>query len=392
MFQQLPVKTLVKVLTHLKGGSLGFDPFRDPRTAKKPDLIRFILESYSNDAISAAVAAVTALEAHTSDPAIEATTPPPYSATPEDAKLQALKVLLAGSSVDPAQVKAIVDAAVATAFATHKEAIAAVVDAKIKTLSAPLRIEVLDRQTLEVKQLGVQHKCFPVLLTMAQARKPDGHRHNIWLRGPAGTGKTTAAHKLAEALNLKFYFDGSLATEFELLGFTDANGKTVRTSFREAYEHGGVYLFDEIDGSQQRALLKFNAALANGVCPFPDAMVKRHPDCLILAGANSWGMGDAASDYTGTFKLNAAFRDRFDGLDWPIDEALELAIAGNAAWVKRVQQVRAAVEKRSIKGHVISPRASIHGASLLASGLLQDQVEAAVLRKGLSKEQWELVC
>jgi hypothetical protein len=69
----------------------------------------------------------------------------------------------------------------------------------------------------------------------------------------------------------------------EMLGFIDAAGNYHRTPFRDAYEHGGIYTFDEVDRSDPVALLAVNPHLANGVATFPDGQIKRHKDCLIVS-------------------------------------------------------------------------------------------------------------
>jgi MoxR-like ATPase len=191
----------------------------------------------------------------------------------------------------------------------------------------------------------------------------------------------------AKALNLSFTFNGAISTPYELMGYNDANGRYVRTPFREAWEFGGVYLFDEVDASNPNAVTAFNAALANGICAFPDGMVDRHPDCVVLAGANTSGNG-ATNEYVGRMKQDGAFLNRFVEIDWPVDEALEAAIVPNAQWVARVQAVRSRVKARGIKGHMITPRASTYGAALLAAGLDQKSVEQMVLRKGLAEDAW----
>ena len=56
-------------------------------------------------------------------------------------------------------------------------------------------------------------------------------------------------------------------------GFIDAQGRIVNTEFRKAYEHGGLFLFDEIDASFPQAILAFNAALAND---FMDFQIKKY--------------------------------------------------------------------------------------------------------------------
>ena len=83
--------------------------------------------------------------------------------------------------------------------------------------------------------------------------------------------------------------------------------------------------------------------------------------------------------------MDAATLDRFAFLDWPYDEALERQLAGNLEWTRRVQSVRASVAQLSMR-HVVSPRASIMGAKLIASGMPQQQVENLTIWKGLSLE------
>jgi cobaltochelatase CobS len=239
-------------------------------------------------------------------------------------------------------------------------------------------------------EAGIQHKNFPLLLKMCNARLRSGHRLNVWLYGPAGTGKTTAAEKVASVLSLPFHYNGALETRYELIGFVDATGRTIRTAFREAWEHGGVYLFDEIDASSPSALLALNGALANGVAPFPDKMVPRHPDCIILAGANTTGLGGTV-EYVGRYKQDAALTDRFVYCDWPLDEALEAALCAEQAWIERVRAVRASVKRQGFKGHGITPRATLYGEALLAAGISQRDVEASVLRKGISDAQWSQI-
>jgi hypothetical protein len=252
----------------------------------------------------------------------------------------------------------------------------------------PVRVELVEPGK-PPKVLGVQHESFPVLLKMVNARGADGHRLNIWLPGPAGSGKTRAAMEAAKALKLAFRFCGALDSSYALLGFTDAHGQTVRTPFREAYEHGGVFLFDEVDASDPTAVLALNAALANGHCAFPDAQIERHPDCCIIAAANTWGQG-GTFEYVGRMKQDAAFLSRFVVLPWAYDEKLERAISGNEAWANKVQSLRRAATARGVQV-VISPRASTNGAALLAAGLTPEQVETATVRQGMDDATWAAV-
>ena len=230
---------------------------------------------------------------------------------------------------------------------------------------------------------GLAHREFPNLLAMAQAQV------NILMVGPAGSGKTTAAEMLSKALGLDFYFNGAIDTEYKLKGFIDAQGRLVQTSFRQAFEHGGVYLFDEVDASLPSATMAFNAALANGWCDFPDRRVIKHPDTVIIAAANTY-MGGATFEYVGRNKQDAAFADRFAVLEWDVDEALETALCRDKSWCAHVQRVRARAKLKGLKV-IISPRASFDGAKLLAQGLAWDFAERSCIRKGMTVEQWNQV-
>lgn len=259
------------------------------------------------------------------------------------------------------------------------------VEAAIKNI--PAREILVKSERAEVKIEGLQHHNFEQLLHVCAARQPDGHRLNVWLYGPPGTGKTTAARNVSKALGLPFHCNGALSTKYELTGFIDAGGTYQTTEFRKAWEHGGVYLFDEIDGSVPAAVVAFNAALANGVMAFPDGMVERHQDCVIVAAANT--VHGATAEFTGRMKLDVATIDRFVMMDWPIDEAMELAMSGNEEWARTVQRFRRTVLTKGVKV-AITPRATMYGSSLLAQGLPMDTVRSLVLRKGMTDQQWAM--
>jgi len=254
----------------------------------------------------------------------------------------------------------------------------------------PIRVVLAEPMKAD-KDLGLQHRNFPTLLKMIDAGV------NVWLTGPAGTGKTTAAENVAKALGLPFMFNGAIDSEHKLLGFTDAQGRIVSRPFREAFVNGGVYLFDEVDASLPSAVLAFNAALANGHCDFPDGNFRRHENFRCIAAANTWGAG-ATHEYVGRAKMDAAFVDRFVSLAWENDEALERTLAlgfiadqqTGGKWVSFVQSVRAKVAAAGVK-HVVSPRASINGAKLLQAGLPWEEVVAVAVRKGLPEGTWAQV-
>jgi cobaltochelatase CobS len=283
--------------------------------------------------------------------------------------------------------------AIAAALATVKlgvdpEEIRAAVKEEVGAVADTLRAEIMQNvfrvevklPSGETRDVGRQHKQFPTLL------KAVGAGCHVWLAGPAGSGKTTAAEAVANALNLPFSFDGAMDTEYKVVGFTDAQGRIVSTAFRRAYTEGGVHLFDECDASLAPATLAINAALANGYAAFPDGMAKKHPNFRCIAAANTWGLG-ATFDYVGRNKLDAAFLDRFVRLNWDYDEMLERDISGNPEWCTYVQTMRMRAKAKGLKV-VISPRATLYGAQLLAAGMTKAEVIDLTLRNGMRPEDF----
>lgn len=254
----------------------------------------------------------------------------------------------------------------------------------------------IQKDTEQVKTLEeTTHFQFPELLDLVTMLKPE--RRNVWLTGPAGSGKTHAARQVGKALNREFFFNGSIDTEYKLSGFIDAQGRIISTAFRKAWEEGGVYLFDECDGSMASALLAFNAALANGHASFPDKVIMRHPSTVILAAANTYGWGGTAN-YVGRAKLDGAFLDRFSYLPWEYDERLERAIAmaaGNGAtsvpvWIDTVQLTRKLVFEKQAQV-LVSPRRSIDGADLLAGGMKRKSVVRSQFAGLMNHSAWSMI-
>lgn len=302
-----------------------------------------------------------------------------------------------------------VTAAEALQSGVNKDEVVAIVDERVAAL-VPQRVEVL-RLDGTTSDVGVQHVEFETLLRIVSGRL------NAWLVGPAGSGKTSAAHAVADALTLKFFAKsvGPQTSESSLLGYYDANGQYVTTQLRQAYENGGVFLLDEVDAANPAVLVVINALLANGHASFPDRVVEKHPDFVLLAGANTIGQG-ADRQYVGRQQIDGATLDRFVFLSWGYDPRIEAAAAGVPVeavseapvprerrflsvsdkenveercveYVKTVISIRNAIEKLG-KGVrvIVSPRASKHGATLIRLGFsVKDALELCVW-KGLDAD------
>lgn len=232
-----------------------------------------------------------------------------------------------------------------------------------------------------------EHPLFPVLLGYVNAGC------NVYAWGAPGGGKSTAAAHAAKALGRSYGYISlnPQTTDSRLLGFKDAHGVYQRTPFRDCYENGGVFCIDEMDNASDNLLTTLNGALENGHAAFPDGMVTKHPDFVMIATGNTAGRG-GSQNHAGRRPFDAATAERFVYVEWTYDEPFEerLTLAQNAdarPWLLWVRKVRAYAGQHHPR-LVVSPRASMLGARLLKAGAVADaeQLAEAVLFKGLDRD------
>jgi MoxR-like ATPase len=192
------------------------------------------------------------------------------------------------------------------------------------------------------------------------------------------------ARQAADALGLEFHF-GPTA-----LG---SHGDFRESAFPEAFEHGGVVLFDALDRTSPALLAELNHTLAHGMCTVAGQKIRMHQDFRVIATANV--QDSAAERYPELHAADPATLDRFVIIDVPIDEALEERIALRHA-PDHHDLVRGLLEEvrglRRIAGQKqlpvsFSPRVSIDGAKLLQAGATLEQVMRWRVLRGLPHTQ-----
>lgn len=230
---------------------------------------------------------------------------------------------------------------------------------------------------------GNAHKLLPEIIRAINAGFV-----NVYIYGPAGTGKTTLAMSLAKALSLPFASVSCTAgmPESKVIGkgipnLTTGENVFASTPFVNIYENGGVFLFDEIDAADANMLLVLNSATANGHMDLPDRRdnpcAKRHERTILICAANTRGKG-ADRQYVGRNQLDAAFLDRFIGATFAMsyDTDMEARYLTNPKALSRVWEIREKVEAMKIQ-QIVGTRAVVAVAKWLNAG---ETVDGALAR------------
>lgn len=332
---------------------VSFCDLRRPELAKAfvyryPDVDGRVLIGRRNDEIVAALEAATAPVWSDDDPS-----------APGDAAralADAVRALargergLQGSVVDETRVREIVRDSV-------KEAVAAI------ERPEPEKIVVRVSQSAGEgthKLPSRHHKLLPEIIRIASTGA------NILLVGPAGSGKSTIAYQVAEALTPGRFGSisvGPTTPTSKFFGFVDASGQPRETPFSRVVTNGGVFLCDEMDNGHPGLVAELNQVLSNGHCALAWGVQKKHPDFRFIGTANTFGRG-GDHQFVGRNQLDAATLDRFVTVNVPIDEGLERELALRHAtpesertiqsWVTRVLSARSLAQEMKLRV-IISP-------------------------------------
>jgi MoxR-like ATPase len=123
----------------------------------------------------------------------------------------------------------------------------------------------------------------------------------------------------------------------------------------QAFEEGGVFLFDEADALDPNVFLCINSALANGFIHLPNRPenphAKRHPDFVCILAANTYGTG-ANRQYCGRNQLDAATLDRFVVVSVDYSREVERALCPNEELLERLWAIRERVDAAGLRRNV----------------------------------------
>lgn len=376
---ELSFRQLVDVLKHCSSGSIGFDPFRDPRTNRKAQLVEYIGSMFSEAVIGGAIVAVTGIdkpEAQKAEPKAKAVkavkAAEPQAEGGNVGKIAAMLAALMESSVDEEAVRNIaLEAALEVV-----QPIGGQLEAMRESIAKVAQRPILHVQIKDAPQVVIEdhvHPVFDKVLKYASAGL------NVMLKGPAGCGKTHLCEMVSKAMRLPFgAISGSAgASESQLVGRLLPTGDSGRfeyhaSPFVNLYENGGCFLFDEIDAFDPNMLLVVNTAAANGhfhvEARSEKPNVMKHKTSVLLAAANTFGNGPDAL-YVGRNQLDAATLDRWYVIEMGYDRDFEAQLAApeivNWVWSLRAKvdaaKLRRVVSTRMIqKAHL----ATIAGTSL----------------------------
>lgn len=250
--------------------------------------------------------------------------------------------------------------------------------AKVAAEGAPSAsiIRVVDNSGAVVREVpGVAHKDLQKVVNALTAGV------NVYLYGPAGTGKTNLAVNAAEALGREYSVVGRLESAWDYIGAPTLNNGFAPGPVLEAMINGRILILDEMDSFQHEAIIAMNSIIANGVITCAGGTFRAAEGFVVVGVGNTTGRG-ATSEYNREH-IDASVLDRF-GAKFFIgnDDNIEKTLSrGQIDIVEFVHALRAAAVGAGIE-LILSPRC-IDSAARLCDCFLPGEIVANVFCGGL---------
>ena len=183
------------------------------------------------------------------------------------------------------------------------------------------------------------------VLAMITRPQLDGRPNNVYLHGPAGTGKSYMVKRIAEAIGAGYWETGIVNMKEELLGFTDAGGRYVTPECVKILKDGKegkkltIMLFDEFDGMPNGVTLTWNNIFASRRFTTPEGTFNVHPSVRFVATGNT--TMDGADEFYDRETVDKSVKTRwlFKAVDY--DKKVEKKLA-DADVVEFLQGLRRA--------------------------------------------------
>ena len=178
------------------------------------------------------------------------------------------------------------------------------------------------------------------------------NNENVYLYGPAGTGKNVICKQVANALKAGYFYNNTLYTKYDCIGYMDATGNFVKTVLYDFLKSDGAALmfFDELDNSIAEAVIPLNDLLADGKLTFANGeTLYLTEDKHIIAAGNTDGRG-ATDEYNGRYKMDESTRSRFLFINVDYCRKVEESIVGNSKYILDfIDELRKACKQTGIK-------------------------------------------
>lgn len=232
---------------------------------------------------------------------------------------------------------------------------------------------------------------------------------NIYISGPAGSGKSEMIMKLAKMSDQKFVrinMHSGMATA-DLIGrmLVQANPEngTAETVFKYGYIptamlKGWWVILDEIDSAEATTLFRLQPILEGNplvVNENEGEVITPHENFRIFTTGNTKGRGDEENSYIGTNFMNASFLDRFSLFEMEYTSK-EIDIVNNILQDKELSEkivqvfklFRDAIDQGQLANSVFSTRRLKTVAEVLKSGdTLKEAFEYEVIGRYTKDEQ-----
>ncbi len=205
-------------------------------------------------------------------------------------------------------------------------------------------------------------------------------KKSVYLAGAPGSSKTFSIMQYALDTELPYYCVplSETTTASDIFGYISPISKElIRTMFRDWYENGGILDLPETDNTDPNVLTMINNAIDNGICGFPDGMIKRHANAYLIANGNTDMRGP-------TSQFDAATLERFIFIQWDYDTQFEQAFYAekqlHMQYIELVHKIRKAARESETE-IVVSQRAIRDGIAMLDAGFNFDQAMSLTLFK-----------